>query len=150
MTWRYCAMKSISTMPPAAYFRSQISPSPFSSATARRMSATSVAIACAWRGRVSTSRMVFSILARNAGAGQRHMLPGPGLMILIFGERLDMRGYRPCPPRGTQPHVDVVEHAVIGPRGERADQSLGEAREIMRALQRSLAVGIRMLGIEVK
>src|SRR5204863_417765 len=37
-------MKSISTMPPAAYFRSQTSSSPFSSAMARRISLTSLAI----------------------------------------------------------------------------------------------------------
>ena len=82
-------------------------------------------------------------------AGQRHVLPGPGLALLIFGEGIDARGHRPGPARRTQPHVDVVEHAVIGPRREGADQPLGEAREILRAVQRSRAVGIRMLVIEI-
>ena len=60
-------MKSISTMPPAAYFRSQGSSSPFSCAIARRMSATSLAMPTGSRGRVSTSRMTLSIRARNSG-----------------------------------------------------------------------------------
>ena len=56
----------------------------------------------------------------------------------------DRRGQRPGAARRPQPHVDVVEHAVIGLRGERIDQALGEAREIMRAVQRPRAVGIRV------
>ncbi len=127
-------MKSISTMPPAAYFRSQTSSSPFSSAIARRMSATSVATPAASRGRVSTSRM----MRLDPGAkrrrrrnhprpGQRHVLPGPGLALLVFGEGVEARGHRTRAARRTQPHVDLVQHAVIGPRRECADQPLGEA-----------------------
>ena len=149
-------MKSISTMPPAAYFRSQTSSSPFSSAMARRISATSLATPAASRGRVSTSRMMPSISGakvrrrrNHPRAGQRHVLPGPGLALLVFGERFDVRGHRAGAPRGAQPHIDLVEHAVIGPRRKGADQPLGEAREIMRALQRPRAVGIRLLGIEI-
>ena len=44
-----------------------MSSSPFSSAIARRMSATSPAVAAASRGRVSTLRMTPSIFSRNAG-----------------------------------------------------------------------------------
>ena len=80
---------------------------------------------------------------------QRHVLPGPGLVVLILREGIDMRGQRPGAARGAQPHVDVVEHAVIGARGEGADQALGEAREVMRALQRALAVGVGIFMIEI-
>ena len=85
----------------------------------------------------------------HARARQRHVLPGPGLAFLIVGEGIDPRGQRPGAARRAQPHVDVVEHAVIGPRREGADQPLGQPRKILRAVQRSLAVGIRMLVIEI-
>ena len=48
-----------------------------------------------------------------------------------------MRGDRACPAGGAQPHVNVIKHAVVCPRGEGADQPLGKAREILRAMQRS-------------
>ena len=80
---------------------------------------------------------------------QRHVLPGPGLVLLILRKGIDVRRQRPGTARRAQPHVDVVQHAVIGARGEGADQALGEAREVMRALQRALAVGVGILGIEI-
>ena len=100
------AMKSISTMPPATYFRSQISASPFSSAMARRISATSVAMLARSRRRIRTSRMARSIRVakvaptpRSPGPGKRHVLPGPGLVILVFGEGIEPRRQRACPAR---------------------------------------------------
>ena len=60
-------MNSISISPPAAYLRSQRSPSPFSLAMAPRISTTSPAISSASRGRRRTSRMTSSTRASNAG-----------------------------------------------------------------------------------
>ena len=60
-------MNSRSTSPPATYFRSQRSLSPFSVAIAARISTTSPAISSASRARHSTSRITFSTRAANAG-----------------------------------------------------------------------------------
>ena len=77
------------------------------------------------------------------------MLPGPGFAFLVVGKGIDPRRQRPGAARRAQPHVDVIEHAVIGPRGERRDQPLGQPREILRAVQRSLAVGIGIVPVEI-
>ena len=149
-------MKSMSTMPPAAYFRSQTSSSPFSSAMARRMSATSVATLAARAAAVSTSRMMFSILARNSGDAEITRARVSAMCSQVQASRswysakeFEARGHRPGPAGGAQPHVHVIQHAVIGPGGECADQPLGEAREIMRAVQGPRAVGVRLFVIEI-
>ena len=43
----------------------------------------------------------------------------------------------------------MIERAVIGLRRQRADQPLRQAREILRAVERPRAVGLRLLGIEI-
>ena len=100
--------------------------------------------------------MMSSILLAERGrgrnhprAGQRHVLPGPGLAFLIIGERIDPRRHRAGAAGRAQPHVDVIEHAVIGARREGRDQALGQPRKILRAVQRPFAVGIRMLLVEI-
>ena len=84
--------------------------------------------------------------AETTRARQRHVLPGPGLVLLIAREAVDLGGERPGAARGPQPHVDLVEHAVVGLRGERADQPLRQPREILAAVERARAVGLRVLG----
>src|SRR6476659_8799322 len=42
----------------------------------------------------------------HAGARQRQMLPGPGLVFLIALERADHRGNRTGPPGWAEPHVE--------------------------------------------
>ena len=80
---------------------------------------------------------------------ERQMLPGPGFGLLIACERLDAGRHRPGASRWTQPHVDMIERAVIGLRRQRADQSLRQPREILRAIQRPRTVGVRLLRVEI-
>ena len=51
-----------------------------------------------------------------------------------------VRGERPGAARRPQPHVDLVQNAVIGLHGQRADQSLGQSGKILAAIERTLAV----------
>ena len=153
---RYWAMNSISTSAPAAYLRSQGSASPFSVAIAARISMTSSATARASRLRQSTSRIAASTRAANSGdprhdarAGQRHVLPGPCLAFLVTDEAVDLRRQRAGAAGRPQAACRPVEHAVVGLHRQRADQALGEPRKILRAVERTLAVGIRMLGVEI-
>ena len=69
----------------------------------------------------STSRMAVSTAAPqrrragdDAGPGQRHVLPGPGLARLVVDEARELRGDRPLLAGGPQAHVDVVEDAFGG------------------------------------
>ena len=154
---RYCAMNSISTRPPAAYLRSQRSASPFSLAIARAHLDDVAARSARRRACGSSTSRIDRLDPRretrrrrdHARARQRHVLPGPGLALLIAGKAVDLRRQRAGTARRPQPHVDLVEHAVIGLRRQRADQPLGEAGEILRAVERPLAVRIRMLVVEI-
>ena len=100
--------------------------------------------------------MTFSTRAPNPGeaddharARERHVLPGPGLGLLVARETADLGGERPGAARRAQPHIDVVERAVIGLRGQRIDQPLGQAGEILRAVERTLAVRFGVLVVEI-
>ena len=133
-----------------------MSSSPFSSAIARRMSATSPAVAAAIaRPRQHAANDGFDLVAERRRSRnhprprQRHVLPGPGFAFLVVGKGIDPRRQRPGAARRPQPHVDVIEHAVIGPRRERRDQPLGEPRKILRAVQRPFAVGIGTVLVEI-
>ena len=70
--------------------------------------------------------------AIGARPGQRHVLPGPGLLALVLGEGREAGGDRPGIARRPQPHVDLVEVALGGRRGERGDQALAQPRVIGR------------------
>ena len=85
----------------------------------------------------------------DAPARERHVLPGPGLAFLIAVEAVDLRRQRTGTARRPQPHIDLIEHAVIGLHGQRADQALGQPGEILRAVERPLAVGIRIVLVEI-
>ena len=85
----------------------------------------------------------------HARARERHVLPGPGLALLIGGEAADLGGERAGAAGRTQPHVDLVERAVIGLRGQRVDQPLRQPSEILRAIERTFSVRFRMLAVEV-
>ena len=85
----------------------------------------------------------------DASARQRHMFPRPGLALLIADEALDLRGQRPGTTRRTQPHVDFIQHAVIRLDRQRADKALGQTGKILGAVERTLAIGIRMLVVEI-
>jgi len=77
------------------------------------------------------------------------MLPGPGLGLLITLERAEHGRDRSRAPRRAQPHVDVIERAVVGRCREGADQALRQAREILAAVERPRPVGLRMVLVEI-
>ena len=77
------------------------------------------------------------------------MLPRPRFPFLIIRKRVEPRSHWTGAARRAQPHVDFVEHAVIGARRKGTDQSLRETREILPALQRARAIGIRLFVIKV-
>ena len=57
-----------------------------------------------------------------------------------------LSGWRRAGATGwTQPHIDIVERAVVGPAGQRTDQPLSQAREILRTIE--LALTVRLLGV---
>src|SRR5207253_7135485 len=85
----------------------------------------------------------------DAGARQREMLPSPGFVLLIALERADHRGHRTGTPGGAQPHVDMIERTVVRLCGQRADEALRHAREILSAVERPLSVGLRMVLVEI-
>src|SRR5437660_12656974 len=76
------------------------------------------------------------------------MLPGPSLILLISRKTVDLGRDRPGASGGPQPHIDLIEQAVIGLRGERADQALRQPREILRAIEAARTGRFRTLGIE--
>jgi len=77
------------------------------------------------------------------------VLPGPGLAFLVAFKAADLRRQRTGTARRPQPHIDLIERAVIGVHGQRADQALGQPGEILRAVERPLAVGIRFVLVEI-
>jgi len=77
------------------------------------------------------------------------MLPGPGVVLLISGKTVDLGRERAGASGGTKPHIDLIEQAVIGLRGERADQALRQPRKILRAVEPPRADRFRTVGIEV-
>ena len=104
-----------------------------------RMSRTSAAVLARSRGvdeHVADGLLDRRPQRRRAGddarAGQRHVLPGPGLAGLVVDEARELRGHRALLAGGTQAHVDLVEDAFRGRRGEGADQALGQARIVLR------------------
>ena len=134
-------MNSMSTMPPGACFRSQCA-----LAALRLLDKGAhledVGARPSSRSRLRDDRGAISFAARvdqrlvagdRPGAGQRHVLPGPGLLRLIGGEGLDMGGERPGLARGAQAEIDLVERALGGRRRERRDEALGEPGKILRA-----------------
>ena len=46
-------------------------------------------------------------------------------------------------------HIDRIKHTVIGLNGERADHALGQTREILAAVERTLSIGPRMFLVEI-
>src|SRR5262249_60753464 len=49
----------------------------------------------------------------NSRTRQRHMLPSPGFLFVIVLEGLERRRDRSGSPRRSQPHVDLVETAIL-------------------------------------
>ena len=73
--------------------------------------------------------------------GQRHMLPGPGVLALVLPEGVDMGRDRSLVAGRPQAQVEFVEHALGRRRGHGRDQALRHARVIMRRRERLFAVG---------
>jgi hypothetical protein len=77
------------------------------------------------------------------GAGQRHMLPGPGAFLLIALEAVERDHQRPLRTRRTQPHVDLVERPRRGGGGERRSHPLRQPVVIGHGTERLRAIGFR-------
>jgi hypothetical protein len=84
-----------------------------------------------------------------ASSGERHMLPGPRLPPLVLDKARELGRNRSLLARGTQAHINVVEVALCGLRGQGADQALREARVVLRGRQWLQPVGSLRVGIEV-
>jgi len=67
----------------------------------------------------------------------------------MSGKTVDLGRERAGASGGTKPHIDLIEQAVIGLRGERADQALRQPRKILRAVEPARADRFRTVGIEV-
>ena len=70
--------------------------------------------------------------AIDAGPGQRHVLPGPGVLRLVGGEGVDMGGERSRLAGRSQAEVDLVERPLGGRRRQRGQEPLRQPREILR------------------
>ena len=79
--------------------------------------------------------------ADHAGAGQRHVLPGPGVLELIAAEAFDAGGDGALVAGGTQAHVDLEQPALAGRRGDAIDEALRQARIVVDRGERLRAVG---------
>ncbi len=116
---QYCARNSMSAMPPGSCLRSNCS-----GAGARQLAAHAVAHVRA-RPRAACSRRTCAPAPRvapprtraqqrrSAGHGarvqQRLVLPGPGLVALVVGERLDAGDQHAALAARPQPHIDLVQ-----------------------------------------
>ena len=80
---------------------------------------------------------------------QRLVLPGPGFLFLVFGERADARDQHAALARGAQPHVDFVESSGRRVHGEQVDDALGESDEEHLDVHRLRGIGLGMPGARV-
>ncbi len=80
-----------------------------------------------------------------AGAGEGHLLPGLGLVLLIAGEAGDRQGNRTLVARGAQAQIDLVGDAARRGRAQRRNQPLGQARAILAGFQHARSFGLRAL-----
>ena len=152
-SWRSApvwARSSMSIIRPGPSFTSQGSAAAASCASARRRrmsaaSASTLAASCGLGedGGDGGGHLLAEVgrAGDDAGAGQRQVLPGPGLLGLVAAEGGERGGDRAGAAGGAQPHVDLVEDALGGGGGEGRDQRLGEAGVVDGDRQRPAAVG---------
>ena len=76
---------------------------------------------------------------RSARTGERQCSRSR-LGLLIALEGVDAGRHRTRAARWSQPHVDGIERAVVGLRGQRADEPLRQTRKILRAIEWSLTI----------
>ena len=68
------------------------------------------------------------LVARHgAQPGQRHVLPRPGILVLIALEGRHADSHRTSPSGRTQPHVHLIKFAFRRRSGQGRDQALGES-----------------------
>ena len=77
-----------------------------------------------------------------AGAGQRHVFPGPGILALIALEAAQAYRDRPLRAGGTQPHIDLIQRARRRRDRQRGDDPLRQAIEIERRAERAGTVAL--------
>ena len=138
--------------PPVASFRSQMSLSPFSEAISRahraRFPSDLGGVALARQRpshRLGDVGPEARVAGDKAGAGQRHVLPGLRLVLLIELERCELGRKRTLAPGGPEPHVDIVQAPRFGRRGQGRDQPLRQPRIVERRTERLPAV--RLAGV---
>ena len=85
----------------------------------------------------------------DAGARQRHLLPGLGLVGLVGAEGGKLRRHRPLVARRAQAHVDVVELAGARRRGQGGDEPLRQTGEILHRMELARAVRVRRRRVEI-
>ena len=72
--------------------------------------------------------------------GQRHVLPGPGVLLLIAAKAGERRRDRAGLARRPEAHVNLVKPALGGGRRQGVDQALGKAGEVVARRERLGAV----------
>ena len=76
----------------------------------------------------------------HARARERHVLPRPGRLRMVALEALQRVGERSGAAGRAQPHVDLVERALVGVGGERRHDLGAEPRVVLDRRQRLAAV----------
>src|SRR6185437_966061 len=80
---------------------------------------------------------------------QRLVLPGPGILALVVGERLDAGDQQASLAARAQPHVDLVETAGGGVHGEEVHDALRQAYEKQLVVDRLGAARLLALAARV-
>ncbi len=80
------------------------------------------------------------------GAGQRHALPGPGVVGVVAAERGEADGDRALVAGRAQPHVHGIQRPVDAGRRQRGDQAWAARMNYWLAGSRRGAVALRGVG----
>ena len=99
--------------------------------------------------RRSNSRAQRRIAGHGARMQQRLVLPGPGFLLLVLGERADARDQHAALARRPQAHVDFVEPPGRRMHGQQVQHALREADEEHLVVHRLGRIGLGMLGARI-
>ena len=80
---------------------------------------------------------------------QRLVLPGPGLLLLVLGERADAGDEHAALAAGPQAHVHFVEPAGGRMHREQVHDALGEAHEEHLVVDRARRIGLLLFAVRV-
>ena len=88
-----------------------------------------------------------AVAGYHPGAGERHMLPGPGVALLISAKAFEAGGDGSGIARGAQAHVDVVELALAGGHRDGGNQPLRQPGVIVNGRERLRPIGMQIVPI---